>query len=285
MPSTDIAPLVRFYSSSNSSDSSASDASPSISPIHLRSPPPLPHSFCLMSAATSLFRALFPLARAACDWLRGPHTLALILQPATPLRCLTGTFFGARRGRISFAVQETPRSDPLLLLELATPTCRLVKEMASGMVRILLEAEPGDTSNSDVSKKQGKKKRGGGRPLWEEPVWNMYCNGQRRGYAVARTCNAADARLLTAVRAVSVGAGVLSPPQEFPALPSPDGEVNLSRSGSGGGGGGGGEGEVMYMRARFERVVGNKDSEALYMMNPDTKGKGGPELSVFLLRI
>ncbi|KAG0476822.1 hypothetical protein HPP92_013208 [Vanilla planifolia] len=133
--------------------------------------------------------------------------------------------------------------------------------------------------------KTGKKKRGGGRPLWEEPVWNMYCNGQRRGYAVARTCNAADARLLTAVRAVSVGAGVLSPPQEVPALPSPDGEVSLSRSGSGGGGGGGGEGEVMYMRARFERVVGNKDSEALYMMNPDTKGKGGPELSVFLLRI
>lgn len=43
------------------------------------------------------------------------------------------------------------------------------------------------------------------------------------------------------------------------------------------------EGELLYMRARFERVVGSRDSEAFYMMNPD--GNGGPELSIFLLRI
>ena len=49
------------------------------------------------------------------------------------------------------------------------------------------------------------------------------------------------------------------------------------------GGGSGSDGELMYMRARFERVVGSKDSEAFYMMNPD--GTGGPELSIFLLRI
>jgi uncharacterized protein (TIGR01570 family) len=49
-----------------------------------------------------------------------------------------------------------------------------------------------------------------------------------------------------------------------------------------GGGCGGSEGELMYMRARFERVVGSRDSEAFYMLNPD--GNGGPELSIFLLR-
>ena len=48
---------------------------------------------------------------------------------------------------------------------------------------------------------------------------------------------------------------------------------------------GGGEGDVMYMRARFERVVGSRDSEAFYMMNPDKSSSssginGGPELSV-----
>jgi uncharacterized protein (TIGR01570 family) len=50
---------------------------------------------------------------------------------------------------------------------------------------------------------------------------------------------------------------------------------------------GGGEGDVMYMRARFERVVGSRDSEAFYMMNPDssTGGNGGPELSIYLLRV
>jgi uncharacterized protein (TIGR01570 family) len=47
----------------------------------------------------------------------------------------------------------------------------------------------------------------------------------------------------------------------------------------------------MYMRARFERVVGSRDSEAFYMMNPDSgggsnnNGGGGPELSVYLLRV
>jgi uncharacterized protein (TIGR01570 family) len=44
------------------------------------------------------------------------------------------------------------------------------------------------------------------------------------------------------------------------------------------------------MRARFERVVGSKDSEAFYMMNPDSSSSsnginGGPELSVYLLRV
>ena len=34
------------------------------------------------------------------------------------------------------------------------------------------------------------------------------------------------------------------------------------------------EGEMMYMRVRFERVVGSKDSKVFYMMNPD--GNGGP---------
>lgn len=43
------------------------------------------------------------------------------------------------------------------------------------------------------------------------------------------------------------------------------------------------EGELLYMRARFERVVGSRDSEAFYMINPD--GNGGPELSIFLLRM
>lgn len=127
----------------------------------------------------------------------------------------------------------------------------------------------------------------------------MFCNGQRCGYAMARECTEADLKLLSAVSAVSVGAGVMSLPV---ALPSSEeaGEPALSRSGSKGGGGGGtGDGEIMYMRAKFERVVGSKDSEALYMMNPDIGGKGdqgsgsagknsgngAPELSIFLLRV
>uniref|UniRef100_A0A0D3GB65 Protein MIZU-KUSSEI 1 n=1 Tax=Oryza barthii TaxID=65489 RepID=A0A0D3GB65_9ORYZ len=88
------------------------------------------------------------------------------------------------------------------------------------------------------------------------------------GYAVRRECGAADWRVLRALEPVSMGAGVI------PAASC-----------------GGGEGDVMYMRARFERVVGSRDSEAFYMMNPDStstssnSNSGGPELSVYLLRV
>jgi uncharacterized protein (TIGR01570 family) len=37
------------------------------------------------------------------------------------------------------------------------------------------------------------------------------------------------------------------------------------------------------MRAHFERVVGSKDSETLYMISPE--GDTGPELSIFFVRV
>ncbi|KAJ9179530.1 hypothetical protein P3X46_011308 [Hevea brasiliensis] len=43
------------------------------------------------------------------------------------------------------------------------------------------------------------------------------------------------------------------------------------------------DGEQTYMRAHFERVIGSKDSETYYMMNPD--GNNGPELTIFFVRI
>lgn len=97
----------------------------------------------------------------------------------------------------------------------------------------------------------------------------MYCNGRKCGYAMSRACSDLDLHVLRTVQSVSVGAGVI------PQLVDP--KV------VGGGVGGACEGELLYMRARFERVVGTRDSEAFYMLNPD--GNGGPELSIFLLRL
>ncbi|XP_031492617.1 protein MIZU-KUSSEI 1-like [Nymphaea colorata] len=162
-----------------------------------------------------------------------------------------GTLFGYRKGHVHFAFQSDPGSIPALLVELATPTCCLVKEMASGLVRIALECE------RERSGCGGQKGRSRGRPLLQEPVWRTYCNGRKSGYAVARECTMGDMRVLRSVQAITMGAGVLP--------------------------GSGPEGELMYMRARFERVVGSRDSEAFYMINPD--GTGGPELSIFLLRV
>lgn len=153
---------------------------------------------------------------------------------------------------MSFAVQDDPRSEPVLIIELAISTSFLVKEMSSGLVRIALECEKGRV----VCGKPGK--------LFSEPKWSMYCNGKKCGYALLRSCNDSDWHVLNTVQSVSVGAGV---------IPVVDNGEKESVS----------QGELLYMRARFERVVGTRDSEAFYMMNPD--GNGGPELSIFFLRI
>lgn len=159
---------------------------------------------------------------------------------------VTGTLFGYRQGHVHFAFQEDPKAGPALLIELATPTSGLVREMASGLIRIALECD----------KKEEKK----GVKLLEEPLWRTYCNGKKCGFAMRRECGPAELKVLKAVEPISMGAGVLP------------------------GNGAGSEGELMYMRAKFERVVGSRDSEAFYMMNPEP-GSGGPELSIYLLRV
>ncbi|XVF56173.1 hypothetical protein PTKIN_Ptkin06aG0096300 [Pterospermum kingtungense] len=190
-----------------------------------------------------------------CKWLTLPAHLS-----TTPSlgRKVTGTLFGNRRGHVSFAVQDDPRSEPVLLLELAMSTSGLVKEMSSGLVRIALECEKAAGRSAVQQNRTGR--------LFHEPMWTMYCNGRKSGYAVRRTCSESDWHVLRTVQSVSVGAGVIP-------------VVENARKG----GGTGSEGELLYMRAKFERVVGSRDSEAFYMMNPDNNG--GPELSIFLLRI
>eukprot|EP00268_Persea_americana_P062079 TRINITY_DN7922_c1_g1_i1.p1 TRINITY_DN7922_c1_g1~~TRINITY_DN7922_c1_g1_i1.p1 ORF type:complete len:330 (-),score=77.12 TRINITY_DN7922_c1_g1_i1:375-1241(-) len=160
---------------------------------------------------------------------------------------VTVTLFGYRRGHVHFAFQEDPKASPALLIELATPTNGLVREMASGLVRIALECD------------KKTEKRDGVR-LLEEPLWRTYCNGRKCGFAMRRECGASELKILKAVEPISMGAGVLP------------------------GNGAGSEGELMYMRAKFDRVVGSRDSEAFYMMNPEP-GSGGPELSIYLLRV
>ncbi|GER31915.1 hypothetical protein STAS_07948 [Striga asiatica] len=151
---------------------------------------------------------------------------------------VVGTLFGPRRGPVHLAIQASFNLRPSFLVELATPTSVLVKEMASGLVRIALECE-----------RRPEKK---GPRLEEEPVWRTYCNGKKCGFAMKREWGPEERKVLDAIGPISMGAGVLP-------------------------------GEIMYMRAKFERVVGSRDSEAFYMMNPD--GNAGPELSFYLLRL
>ncbi|XP_059440350.1 protein MIZU-KUSSEI 1 [Corylus avellana] len=162
---------------------------------------------------------------------------------------MTGTLFGFRKARVNLAIQETPRSLPILLLELAIPTGKLLQDMGMGLVRIALECEK---HPSDKTK------------IIDEPIWSLYCNGRKSGYAVKREPTDDDLSVMQMLHAVSMGAGVL-----------PSDVTSDDHQGHGG--------ELMYMRAHFERVVGSKDSETYYMMNPD--GNSGPELSIFFVRI
>lgn len=185
---------------------------------------------------------LFPMLTSGCKMV------ALLGRPRKPLlkdHATTGTIFGYRKGRVSLAIQEDPHCPPIFVIELPMHSNAFHKEMASDIVRISLESET----------KSHKKK------LLEEFVWAVYCNGRKVGYSIRRKQMSDDElHVMQLLRGVSMGAGVLPSPNEKETA----------------------DGELTYVRARFERVVGSKDSEALYMINPE--GAAGPEFSIFFVR-
>ncbi|KAJ6794188.1 protein MIZU-KUSSEI 1-like [Iris pallida] len=308
--SADVQPFMNFsYSSSlDSFSSSSSNVAADAFPLPLvvgrawgggarattaatTAAKPFRFFFNPFSSIASMFRSIVPSLQSflipTCQLLATtPNpTASLSTSRAGRRRRLTGTFFGQKKGRVSFAVQETPRSDPILLLELATPTAHLVREMASGTVRILLECERSNHGDGGAKK--------GAVALLDEPMWTMYCNGHKLGYAASRRCTPSDSHVLSVVEAVSVGAGVIPAATAPLALPPPRPTEVVGKHGHDGH-------QVMYMRAKFERVTGSRDSEAFYMINPDCRRgggggregsggakhcNGGPELSIFLLRI
>ncbi|URD83699.1 hypothetical protein MUK42_23608 [Musa troglodytarum] len=130
-----------------SSSSASEDHEGSLSPHHylplLRARPT--RSFNLVKVVIDMVRSLFPRIHALisppCQWPALP-----VVRPRATLssgrgRVVAGTFFGHKKGRVSFAVQSESQSEPVLLVELAMLTCDLMKEMSSGMVRILLECD------------------------------------------------------------------------------------------------------------------------------------------------
>ncbi|MCL7049168.1 hypothetical protein MKW94_020209 [Papaver nudicaule] len=121
--------------------------------------------------------------------------------------------------------------------------------MQHGLLRITLECDR-VRSNSQSNNSA--------RSLFLVPVWSMYCNGRKVGFAVRRQMTESDAAVFKLMQSVSVGAGVL------PVSPKSE------------------EGDLMYLRASFERVIGSVDSESFHMINPG--GSSGQELSIFFLR-
>ncbi|XP_009334887.2 protein MIZU-KUSSEI 1 [Pyrus x bretschneideri] len=223
-------------------------------------PPPLPRQQSSLlepchkkKSKTKVFRVFrsvfrsFPIITPTCKMPSLPMGRLDSSRAISSGTRVSGTLFGYRKGRVSLSVQETPRCLPSLVVELAMQTNVLQKEMGSGMVRIALECE----KRADKEKTR----------LIDEPVWTIYCNGKKTGYGVKREATEEDLNVMELLKAVTMGAGVLPGKSE---VEGPDGEM-------------------VYMRALFERVVGSKDSETLYMLSPE--GNNGPELSIFFVRI
>lgn len=134
------------------------------------------------------------------------------LQGQLTSSVVTGTIFGQRKGRVNFCVQEDPASPPLLLLEFAIPTHLLVKEMQSGLLRITLECDKKNSIANDPLYIDDPCSM----PylsLFSEPVWSMYCNGRKVGFAMKKTVKSdsdpAILNLMSLMQSVTSGAGVI----------------------------------------------------------------------------
>ncbi|XVF61752.1 hypothetical protein PTKIN_Ptkin08bG0155800 [Pterospermum kingtungense] len=207
------------------------------------------HKPKLLRAVRSVFRSLPIISTpAACKFPSLSVGLRVDSLKSNPTGTrVTGTLFGYRKGRVSLSVQESPKCLPSLVLELAMQTNVLQKELSAGMVRIALECE----KRADKDKVR----------LFDKPLWTMYCNGKKTGHGVKQEATKEDLNLMELLKAMSMGAEVLPGNSETEGI----------------------DGELAYIRAYFDRVVGSKDSETLYMLSPD--GNGGPELSIFIVRI
>ncbi|MCL7032697.1 hypothetical protein MKW94_010073 [Papaver nudicaule] len=208
--------------------------------------------------------------------------------PRSSKSMVIGTFFGQRRGHVCFCIQyHRLNSKPSLLLEFSMPTAVLIKEMQCGLVRIALEScnnhrnttdntnnnnNDGDVNNDTSSRRNSTSNV---LPLLSIPLWTMCINGRKMGFASRRRTTNKDRLILRTMQSTTVGAGVI--PSES-LVSSSSTATNQQQSQEGGGE----DGDVMYMRANYERVIGNIDSESFHLINPD--GNSGQELSIFLLR-
>ena len=185
---------------------------------------------------------------------------------------LTGTLFGYRDGRVSLSLQDNARCRPTLVAELALLTHALLRELgAHAGTCIVLESEKHAAEPADAGDPTGGDGTGAGGASFkyhdddgwvlEEPMWTMFCNGKRVGYAVRREPTEEDIAVLETLWAVTMGGGVL------PGRSDVDGP----------------DGEVAYMRGSFEHTIGSRDSESLYMVSPP--GGEGPELAIFFVRL
>lgn len=124
----------------------------------------------------------------------------------------------------------------------------LAREMHGGL-RIVLESTSNLRNSLDANNS-----------LLSMPIWKMYCNGKKVGFAEKRCPSKVDIEILKRMESVDVGAGVISEKDD------------VDRN----------DDETMYLRGNFQWVRGSLDSDTFHFVDPD--GNVGQELSIFFLR-
>ncbi|KAF7840017.1 protein MIZU-KUSSEI 1-like [Senna tora] len=173
---------------------------------------------------------------------------------------ITGTFFGYRNKRASFVIQEVnPKSHLTFLFVLELPV----------ETHVLLHEEIARAEKPRMSLECEKQPEGAWKMrLFDEPLWTVFCNGKKCGFAARREATEDDLAVMELLDGVVVGEGV---------VPGPGAQGDKGHDGPEP------DREMGYLRAHFQRVVDSKDSETLSMLGPD--GDWGPGLTIFFTRI
>ncbi|KAE8725674.1 F-box protein [Hibiscus syriacus] len=142
-----------------------------------------------------LLRSLMELLLPSCNRAFIDERCEINPPPVSTSSVITGTIFGYRRGKASFCIQANHKSknDPILL-EFGITTAALAREMRGGILRVALECTTSGISESVLS----------------TPLWTMYCNGRKVGFAMKRKPSKADMDALRLMSSVVVGAGLIS---------------------------------------------------------------------------
>ncbi|KAE8728253.1 putative histone H3 [Hibiscus syriacus] len=124
-----------------------------------------------------LLRSLMKLLLPSCNRAFIDERREINPPPVYASSVITGTIFGYRRGKTIFCIQANPKSkNDLILLEFGITTSALAREMQGGILRVALECTTSGNSESVLSM----------------PLWTIYCNGRKVGFAVKWKPSKAD---------------------------------------------------------------------------------------------
>ncbi|GFY86346.1 hypothetical protein Acr_04g0010840 [Actinidia rufa] len=187
----------------------------------------------------------------------------------------------SRKGELVHTRRQQKLISSSLAIGVAVPTAFLAREMQQGQLRIALvecRYPPQKSSSTTISTSEqayfssnnwnssSSSTYRSRSALLKVPVWCMYCNGRKVGFAIRREMRVGDVALLKLMQSVSVGAGVLP---ISPKSDCRDDDDDMMM--------------IMYLRANFQRVIGSTDSESFHMINP-LGSSAHQDLSIFLLR-